>query len=1015
MTTTWENYERWNEAVVDVVLPELEVPQPVYLDFEDEVLEGLGTRMGLAPDQVEDALTGAVAATLPHLGPASIFERHMTRTRAWVRGRREGKPPFVALLAAFCIAAEQMAAGDGMASSNFFGRLRAVLGWDPEDHRLDQGYRRVAERLWGELNRWLVELDGQRGLPTAYALNHRFVGLTVSQALVRSADRERLKTFFRQYGFAPGADVAPSELGLVLDSWIGQQPCPVSTTLARLWTRGQARDRIAQSAAVALAGWDGSVRVREGESSGEAAARGSVALTLEMGGFPRKRFAVQALFYLPEPGQARQGVVQTATPETTIDLVPALPGALGLALGSSLHAGDVLGGVLKIKDELTGQVLERRPRRLVLFREDELSRRWIESPQVMLGDSVRLLVHESLLPRLREVLDVIARPGWEQVEAYPGQPGGWVVVSGVEVFNHPGGLVSNEKMDDLAPLVPLTSSQLKVAGGFALPGQVRGKWHSWEPPEVRAVSDASGGFVVRVVDTRRFVDDPEDEPVEELLAEWSDDGTGVVVRSLAALELEDGDYRVELVAKGDHDPLTTTMVLLRSADTPDHRQWSLLDPVSYGPGLGVLGVQIDGAPQTRGHLVASPLPCPEATVDVPLAPGWSTGPSASSRAVGSVVRLTMPDADSCVYTGRHREWIDTVPTDARGKPLQAWAYGRCRSCGLVRRYPTRLRRSSFRGRSVEEPQDSGTRHDLAGLAPAATSERSWATAFDALLHTGGGSWSQLERIAYQIEPTALFLDQLARTLEVLGHLDVRRDHRTLEPTAWEVTPTALSRTEAGYLFAGYWPASIYGSIGSALEDDGLQLAVDEPADAPASYYVECDRSDLDRLGVSDQDVVVVEEPWQDLISVLPPLSELLEQLPREPDVVVGDISWYQPRDNTWLKVSDLGAPGAYRVRRFATLDVVRTAADVESGTMARSTVQLGKHLAALIGQRPLLAYDPSEKLLTVPLGADLPGLYGRAAVAASGRPPVAVGRQRVLRYEEVPVDLARHLYRLLTS
>ena len=44
-----------------------------------------------------------------------------------------------------------------------------------------------------------------------------------------------------------------------------------------------------------------------------------------------------------------------------------------------------------------------------------------------------------------------------------------------------------------------------------------------------------------------------------------------------------------------------------------------------------------------------------------------------------------------------------------------------------------------------------------------------------------------------------------------------------------------------------------------------------------------------------------------------------------------------------------------------------------AGFVARSTVQLGKHLAALMDGTPLIAYDPRERVLSVPSGADLPG------------------------------------------
>lgn len=1013
----WAEYDRWNEAVLDVLFPELEVPEPVYLDFEDDILAALSARTGVATANVEEALLDAVRGTLTDGGPATIFVRHMDRTRSWVRRNRQGTPPFLALLSAFCLAAERMAQGDGMSVSNYFGRLREVLGRDPGDTRIDGAYRRVAERLWGEHNRWLLQLDGLRGLPTAYALSYRFVGLTLSQALVRSGDRENLKSFFRQYGFAPGAEVAPSELQLVLESWINQNPSPVSSSLERLWKRGQAKERIAQAAAVALAAWDGSTRERGPRLPGQMSGGGQLSLSLEVGGFPRRRFAVQALLYLPEAGTPRDAQVLTSEPPTGIELAPDIAGALGLGRGSSLHARDVLEGVLKIQDSLSGQVLERRPRRLVLFREDDLSRRWIESPHVMLGDNVRLLVHEDLATRLEGVLERVARPGWSRAVPYPGQPDGWVLYDGVEIFNHPGSLVKSESIDDLSPLVPLTTSQLKVAGGFALPGQTRGKWHAWAPPEIRAISDNPTGFRVRIVDTHAFEDGMADGVTETVVAEWSDHGSGVVVESMADLELEDGDYRIEMVADGK-TPLATSMVRLRSANTPDQRQWSQLESIEYSGGVGVLGLPTsDTKTLVKGHVVSG-LPGRELQREaVPSAPSWSADRK-SARTGSTVVRLTMPDPDSCLYTGRHREQIDLVPTDSKGRPLEAWTHGRCKGCGLVRRYPTKLRYSSYgRGRDhAQSAKPDPTQHDLSHVSRVAPPERDWATAFDALLHTGGGSWSQLERIAYQIEASALFLDQFARTLEVLGHLDVRRDQRTLEPVAWEVAPTALAGTEAGYLFSGYWPGVLYESVGGFLEDLKTPLSVHEVDDGVSSYFADAMPAQVKALAGHEhgRDVEVVDLAWRDLAEVLPPLSEVLEALPRESDSMTGEISWFHPKENTWVKSPSLDATGAYRVRRFKTLDVVRTSADVANGTVARSTVQLSKHLAALMAGGPLVAYDGKTRALDVPLGADLPGLYGRAAVAASGEAPRSVERERLVRYANVPAELAEHLYYLLS-
>src|SRR5690606_23219302 len=103
---------------------------------------------------------------------------------------------------------------------------------------------------------------------------------------------------------------------------------------------------------------------------------------------------------------------------------------------------------------------------------------------------------------------------------------------------------------------------------------------------------------------------------------------------------------------------------------------------------------------------------------------------------------------------------------------------------------------------------------------------------------------------------------------------------------------------------------------------------------------------------------------------------------------------------------------AFRIKRFSTVDIVRTADDVERGTVARSTVHLSKHIAGLLAQTPMIAYDSKAQTLTVPLGADLPGLYGRTVVAASGLPPTANRGSRSLTYSSVPPELARHIYDL---
>lgn len=1012
----WERYESWNAALVAQVYPPTEDPQPIYMDLEDEVLGAVAETIGLDPANAERALTEAVRGTLWNGSPAEIFRSHEEHMVRWIRRGRRGDPPFVGVLAVFCIAAERMDASDGMSANNYMGRLRDVLGWG-SDRRLDTAYRNVAERFWGELNRWLLDNDGVRGLPTAFALSHRFVGLTVSQALVRSADRERLKDFFRDYGFTPGVEVPPGELTPVMDAWMRGAHCPASNSLQQLWKRKTARERIAQAAAVSLASWDGSLR--EGDDhSGRRTPSGRLALTMRMTRFPRRSFELGAIVYLPRAEEARALEVLSAPEPTSVDVVPEMPGALSMHFSATIHAEDALEGQLSMRDPLTDRSSSRMPRRAILFRQDPASRRWIEAPQVMRGDDVQMLARRDLMPRLREILGVIARPGFEFVTDFPGLPENWVAITGLEIFGHPGDLVPDDRVDDLACLVPLTRTQLKAAGGFVLPGNVR-KWHSWMPPEIRAVSDSEQGFLVRVVDEQRFAEVAE----EEVLAEVADEGGGVVVLDLAELELGDGDYRVELVSANGNDVSSSTTVRLRSAETPDLQDWDKVDLSGYGRGVAALGVPTERV-LVRGMQVDE---SPDAVTRAPssdagdLPQRWSNGAS-QSRTKTRRVRLSQPDPASCIFTGRHKIWISTVPTTATGRPLEPWSFGRCTSCGLERRFSTSHKKLAWQKRQAAEEQMGRPEVDLRTLSPVAEKPSAedagiWATALDAIFHTGGGRWSALERIASQVEAEALFVDGFTRMLEVLGHIDVVRNPLSLRSEAWQASATTVAGTVAsGGFVSGYWPDSLFLTFVEQAEARGLSVAKESATATPDSYFVEGDWGDvIEAAALTDEGIVTVDSCWKHLLGALPALSEVAAGLPAYEDSFTGEIVRYEAASNRWEPSPDTAAPGGYRLKGFSTTDVARVSDGSGGYRLVRSTVQLSKHLAAALDGVPLIAFDAATGNLVVPLGADLPGLYGRTAVAASGRPPIAVPEKRLLVYEQVPPDLAHGLLRLLVS
>ncbi|QGF22606.1 hypothetical protein [Raineyella fluvialis] len=1000
LSERWATYAAWNQAIADVMFPELDEPAPVYLDFEDDRMEALASAAGVAPGEVEAELAAAVLGVLDLTeGPAAVLRTIRSRTRNWYgQGDWQNPPPMLAFLSVLCMAAEKMAGSDEYAANNFYGRLTSLLGLPAKSTKLEQGYRGDGSYLWNMLKAWLLHCDGRRGLPTVEASTPRFVGYPITQAMMRAGDRERLIDFFESAGLPPGSNIPPQHLEGLFDSWIGQNPSPASKNLQRLWQNpGSGRQRVLDAAAAALGTWNG----QTARATDEHGAGGRLRLSLALSSFPKKRLGVGVLAFLPDATNGRDATLVAAQGEVPVSLSPSIPGALTLGESSAVSAQSLLEADLVIRDAHSARTLTRHPRRLVLFRQDEMTARWTETEHALLTEDLRLLCFDELLPSVRRVLDEAARPAWHEQPDVPGLPDSWTLITDVQLFDIPRS-VAQSGVNDLQGLVPVTTSHLTLAGGFPLPGATRGSWHVGEPPEIRAVSDAQGGFAVRLEDITGDLG-LEDDSELRTIDSWGDDGNGVLIVDLASAELEPGDYRISMWPAGSKEPESTYRIRLASGDQPDLRQWAVSDPVELDPtrGLGVMGVD-HVAPEcnVRIHPASDAL----RSGPLPASPSWSEKHSgAVSR---EPIRLTAVNPDSCLYTGKHRVTVDYVPQDAKGRPLVAWTTGRCVGCGLTRRYSTSYWSNRARYARAKEAAER-PRHDLRQLpVPDAPTDLCWDLALDGLFYTGGGSWSHFERVARHIQSSGLVVDQFARFLEALGHVNIRRDSRSLRPVAWEICPSTLVRTARGYFLSGYWPDSLTNSQADVAGTRAV-LAQEANPEGPESWFLR---------GVPENvldEVVVLEDGWSHLALQLPPISAVVAELPRQTLGLEGQLRWFDPRESRWLSAGDAGGRGAYRVSRFTTIDFLRTEEDVRNDTVALSTVQLSKHAAPLVtGNRPLLAYDRTSAELSVPLGAELPGLYGRAVVMASGLLPYRRGRSMV--YRDVQVDLAEHLAYLFT-
>lgn len=764
----WARYEQWNGALAAVAEEQGAGGKPLYLELDDEVLKATVRHLGEDIPEPKDQLIRLVRATLdigPHAAPLST---HAQKTSAW-RPESGEPPPCLALLYVCSAAAMEMRAGDGMNSRNFYGRLAIFLNLPPTDlNELTRGYRNHAELLWGALNRWLEHHEGEKGLPTAYALRYRYAGLPMSQALVRRADRARLNRFFASYGLPPHGQMSATDLDPILDDWISTNPPPVSRFLRDLWqSKGEARERIAAILSLELSEWDGSTDL----PVSDARRSGAVRLVAAVRRFPVRKLALDLSVRIGHE-----------TDEATLDVVDATGGCppQDALHPSSRRVADARCWSGDRPHDPRGR-LRPAPRSWrhgraqasvpVPLRRDTLLEAYVETDRLQIGETSMLLAPADRKGDVSAALADCAAPGWEAIDSLPGLPAEWVLFTGVEVYAPLD--KAKHKWVELDVLVPLGGTQLTLAGGLRLPAKLR-KWSTFRPPEIRAIfSDAE---VVEVT-FEALGEDPT----------WNQRWTsaeGVLLVDLGDVGLEDGDYLARLRSANKKDAVAESLIRLRSADTPNR-----LPPaprLGYGTeGAAAFSAVEDGP--VHGASVRSDAPA-GATEQGPLPPE-RLEPLARRRVrprlqvAAPTLRLGDMSANSCLNTGAHR--IQLPP--ATGQAKRGWVNGECTGCGLVKRYPAtawQARKRTKRGTVARRAPV-----EVAQLRPVQAKDYvDWQLGLDALYHLGRGAGSALQRVALQLEPSKLFADAFTRLLEALAHLDVRRNERTWRLEAWQIPP-----------------------------------------------------------------------------------------------------------------------------------------------------------------------------------------------------------------------------------
>ena len=430
----WGRYDAWGDAISEELFGGRWGSRPVYLDLEEEPLARIAASIGVpAARNPADELITAVGSTIDLDRSGPLFAAHAARLDAWRSGDCSMQPPVVALLAFFSLVAERMRAEGDLAASNYYGRFVSMLGSDPLDedvkHRVFRGFAESSGDFWGALNAGLEERPDVRGLPTAFAFDHRtYVGPALSQALVRDSDRRALLRLLAVAGLRPGQTVAADDMARLLEERLPD--APLSAGLKRLAASPEVLGRIAEVACVELAAWSG------GAEEADAGAGGRVALQASVRRLPRRSLRLgvavaappQVTSLAPGPDCDEAGRSALAAAGGTVGLQSPDPDGWR-ALSGPLGIADLLASRLELVAE-HGFRAHRRPLPVVALAREGASDVYREVDRVSLTAQHMLLAVQSSRERLDRELESVARAGYRVHESLPRPAAGLAALRG---------------------------------------------------------------------------------------------------------------------------------------------------------------------------------------------------------------------------------------------------------------------------------------------------------------------------------------------------------------------------------------------------------------------------------------------------------------------------------------------------------------------------------------------------------------------------------------------------------
>jgi hypothetical protein len=1021
-STSVSELARITEHIHGLLFTEDEKDLQVFLFLDDEKQREIASRLSLPVTNSFEEHLNRLIKQLPASGTVlDVFNVMIGATGRWrASGDFLSPPPALPLLLLFSNAARAMGEGEDVAGHNYYEHLehRLETGDKP---RLEQAYRKWSVELWQSYRDWLAAWQDEIGICTVVfpddsdTNNRKFVQMAISQAILRSQERENLGKMFNLFNLDSSVPVSDTLMRAMIEEWLTRSHC--SPRLKKMWKKKETHQPIIVGASAHLAQWtrDEPGPLRDRISLGLSVQRvprtGEISLNLDI----LAKYAPRS----PEFEVLDENENWASTPIFEVDSRRfRANGASSFELESLLQ--EVIEGRLTSRGHTaTGT---RKPRAVVPLLLQHATREYTESPSIFLNSPFALLIRTDkearLLPKVLDLLGRCAMPGWKLLS--PDQrknlPPNWEFIEGVQLVRPPAADLLRG-LPALGVFEVVATSLVSASGGLRIPGRIP-RWLASNPPLL------VGSFPDEEIVELLF-SDVDSKSAEALLRAPVTDG--VVTLNLIEADLKPGLYSVASVT-ADRKLQVRETIQLVSADTPDVFASLNSRPLASAIGLGNTAgftsatalSEVQSEPHLRGlaiRNITNRSNSERAAVPRMLP---VRAPAKQDGSDSNKIKLAKRAAPACAEGGAHH-WL--YEREVPGKKKDVYL-AECKHCRFIYGFSSRAKPKQvpkLLGSVAAIPRAPVPSAAPPVALPAAIGDEDWNLAYEALCFLQHGDYKTLTAVCSQISPSQLSISEFWKNLVTLGHLEMSFDQNQ-RAVRWFVTKPVLSVLgDTRGVLAGNRSETMKATLADLLKPAGYEVKI-EPCPGFIDYWF---------VGPSDSNAVNAQLPlsesvpdsidWLEVetdfasrtIANLASLGVARDGLSKI-KMFGTDRKRWDHSSRKWRSIGlDWSQQGSYQTVSFTTSYFFNPSTIPPDGLSLLASYDLVKHLSAHLEGQPLCAYNPETKVLAVPLGADLPRLYARAICGASGMLPTKMSGSE-LHYYNVSEALAERLYWLLS-